>query len=74
VLGVEQGERKNIRVIEKNSGKIRRANLSEHRNKWWAPGSTATSCAYLLFSLNLGNRTTVMVVAPISSEFHRTLN
>jgi len=33
VLEVEQGERKNIRVIEKNSGKTRRANLSENRNK-----------------------------------------
>ena len=33
VLNVEQGERKNIRVIEKYSGKIRRANLSENRNK-----------------------------------------
>ena len=33
VLNVEQGERKNMRVIEKNSGKIRCANLSENRNK-----------------------------------------
>ena len=32
VLNVEQGGRKNMRVIEKNSGKIRRANLSENRN------------------------------------------
>jgi len=33
VLNVEQGERKNIRVIEKNSEKIRRANLPEHHHK-----------------------------------------
>ena len=32
VLNVEQGGHKNIRVIEKNNGKIRRANSSENRN------------------------------------------
>jgi len=32
VVDVEKGGRKNIRVIEKNSGKTRRANLSENRN------------------------------------------
>jgi len=44
VLDVEQGERKNIRVIEKNSGKIRRANLSEHcNNKEMRQGDVTTT-------------------------------
>ena len=34
VLGIMQGMHKNIRVIEKNSRKIRHANLSENHNKW----------------------------------------
>jgi len=32
-VGVEKGGRKNIRVIEKNNGKTRRANLPENRHK-----------------------------------------
>ena len=32
MVGVEKGGRKNIRVIEKNNGKTRRANLSENRH------------------------------------------
>ena len=39
-----------------------------NRVKWWAPGETATSCAYLHVSLRSGNRATVLVVASISSD------
>jgi len=33
LVGVEKGGHKNIRVIEKNNGKTRRANLSENHHK-----------------------------------------
>ena len=37
----------------------------EDQVKWWAPGNTAISCAYLLASLRSWGRTTALVVASI---------